>query len=96
MRILAIETSCDETGISIIDATGTIEGGDVKFTVLADELASQAEMHSEYGGVYPMLAKREHIKALPIMLEKALKNANVQSDALGTKVDAIAVTHGPG
>ncbi len=95
MKILAIETSCDETGISIIDAKGSLSSG-VSFTVLADELASQAQMHSEYGGVYPSLAKREHIKALPILLEQALKNANVQSDALDIKPDAIAVTHGPG
>ncbi len=100
MKILAIETSCDETGISIIDATGSVENSDVKFTVLADELASQAELHSEYGGVYPTLAKREHIKALPIILEQALRNAGKAIGQRGSltisKIDAIAVTHGPG
>ncbi len=94
MKILAIETSCDETGISIIDATGSIETGDMRFTVLADTLASQAELHAEYGGVYPNLAKREHTKALPLLLKQALKEAGVQGGSLD--ITAIAVTHGPG
>ncbi len=96
MKILAIETSCDETGISIIDAQGSIESG-VSFALLANTLASQAELHSKYGGVYPTLAKREHIKALPILLEQALQEAGTQKEPLGiTTIDAIAVTHGPG
>ena len=63
------------------------------FKVLADTVASQVEMHIPFGGVYPALAKREHIKNLPIVLEKTLKKAR-----LGKKkpVDAIAVTYGPG
>ncbi len=104
MKILAIETSCDETGISIIDASGSVVAdpehgrrqGDMKFTVLADTLASQAELHSEYGGVYPTLAKREHIKALPLLLAEALKMANITDLSAVESVDAIAVTHGPG
>lgn len=96
MKILAIETSCDETGISIIDATGSVETGDMKFTVLADTLASQAELHNEYGGVYPTLAKREHIKALPLLLAQALKVANLTDLSAVESIDAIAVTHGPG
>jgi N6-L-threonylcarbamoyladenine synthase len=98
MKILAIETSCDETGISIIDANGSIDYG-VSFTLLADTLASQAELHSEYGGVYPTLAKREHIKALPLLLKQALQDADItigQRGSLTNCVDAIAVTHGPG
>ena len=97
MKILAIETSCDETGISIIDAIGTINAGNIQFTVLADTLSSQAELHSEYGGVYPTLAKREHTKALPLLLEQALGLANTHGDTLTMSgIDAIAVTHGPG
>jgi N6-L-threonylcarbamoyladenine synthase len=92
MKILAIETSCDETGISIIDASGIAEDGALAFTLLAYELYSQASLHSEYGGVYPTLAKREHTKALPILLTKALKEAGIQPSEL----DALAVTHGPG
>ncbi len=93
MKILAIETSCDETGISIIDAQGSIESG-VSFTLLADTLASQAELHSKYGGVYPTLAKREHIKALPILLKKVLNDAKI--DEIQPSLDVIAVTYGPG
>ncbi len=85
MIILSIETSCDDTGLTILEAKGKSS-----FKVLADELASQAKMHSEYGGVYPNLAKNEHTKNLPILLEKALKKSKVK------KIDLITVTHGPG
>ncbi len=91
MRLLAIETSCDETGISIIDAEGSQSSG-ASFTLLADTLASQVELHSEYGGVYPTLAKREHIKALPLLLKQALREEQLKMQ----DIDAIAVTHGPG
>ncbi len=91
MRLLAIETSCDETGISIIDAEGSLSSG-VSFTLLANTLASQADLHSEYGGVYPNLAKREHSKALPLLLKQALSEAQLELQ----NIDAIAVTHGPG
>lgn len=70
MKILSIETSCDETGISLLECSGEIKNP--KFKVLANELSSQAKLHSPYGGVYPNLAKREHIKNLPILLEKIL------------------------
>jgi N6-L-threonylcarbamoyladenine synthase len=85
MRILAIETSCDETALTVLEAKG--EGN---FKVLANEVSSQIQIHKEYGGVYPMLAKREHIKNLPILLEKVLKKSKVKN------FDLIAVTSGPG
>ena len=85
MKILAIETSCDDTGVTILETRGKNS-----FRILADELASQAKMHSAYGGVYPSLAKREHIKNLPILLEKVLRKAKIK------KTDMIAVTYGPG
>ncbi|MEI6864200.1 MAG: tRNA (adenosine(37)-N6)-threonylcarbamoyltransferase complex transferase subunit TsaD [Candidatus Adlerbacteria bacterium] len=88
MKILAIETSCDETGIAILE--GTKDGESFSFTVLGNALLSQAALHAEYGGVFPALAKREHIKNLPPMLEQALKQAGEQT------LDAIAVTYGPG
>src|ERR1700733_9835214 len=68
MRILAIETSCDETAICVLEC----EGGLAKphFKVIANALHSQIELHKEYGGVYPMLAKREHQKNLPLLLEQ--------------------------
>ncbi|MDO8548244.1 MAG: tRNA (adenosine(37)-N6)-threonylcarbamoyltransferase complex transferase subunit TsaD [bacterium] len=84
MKILAIETSCDETGIAVVEGT-KIENG-FEFTTLNSTLLSQAALHSPYGGVYPNLAKREHIKNLPVLFEKFSNE----------KVDAIAVTQGPG
>ena len=92
MKILSIETSCDETGISIMEATGGVTNA--SFKVLADNVTSQIEVHIPYGGVYPALAKREHIKNLPFVLEKTLKESKL--DKKENPVDVIAVTHGPG
>lgn len=71
MKILAIETSCDETAVAIIEATGSVLKP--KFKVLADALHSQIELHEQYGGVFPMMAKREHQKNLVPLLLKNLK-----------------------
>src|SRR3989338_2557109 len=90
MKILAIETSCDETAIAILECTGDEKSA--KFTVLGNALLSQVEIHKEYGGVVPMLAKREHQKNLPHILNEALAEANVSLQ----DIDAIAVTAGPG
>lgn len=84
MRILSIETSCDETGLSIVD-TQRIEGG-VSITVHADTLLSQALLHAEYGGVYPSLAKREHSKNLGPLLVETLKKAKVFNPTQDPKV----------
>ncbi len=73
MRVLAIETSCDETGVSILEGTQTGEA--MRFTVLGTALLSQAALHAPYGGVYPNLAKREHEKNLPVILEQATRAA---------------------
>lgn len=70
MKILAIETSCDETAVAVVDATESEDGA--CFEILADPLVSQSELHREYGGVYPTLAKREHAKNLVPLIEKAL------------------------
>lgn len=108
MKILSIETSCDETGISIMEAKGGVNKA--SFKVLADNVASQIAIHAPYGGVFPALAKREHIKNLPLVLEKTLKEAGLGEKAptpsrvgaptksVGDKkpVDLIAVTYGPG
>ena len=104
MIILAIETSCDETGVAILE--GKKEGKAYSFTTLGQALLSQAALHAQYGGVYPNLAKREHEKNLPLMLEKAINEALGSrpmpedlfeaSIARELKIDAIAVTHGPG
>lgn len=90
MRILAIETSCDETAISIIEAKGA--KSKAQFKILANNVATQINIHQPYGGVVPMLAKREHIKNLPILLEKTLKEAKLKIN----DIDKMAVTIGPG
>ena len=92
MRILSIETSADETGVALIDISGPLEKPEVE--ILGSSLFSQIKLHTEYGGIYPMLAKREHIKNLPPLLEKTLKEAGESLD--NPELDIIAVTAGPG
>lgn len=92
MKILSIETSCDDTGISILDVKGGIKNA--SFKVLANNVSSQIDVHIPYGGVYPALAKREHTKNLPFVLEKTLKEAKLEKKE--KPIDAIAVTYGPG
>lgn len=86
MIILGIETSCDETALCILELNGK------EYRVLANVIHSQIDIHKEYGGVFPILAKREHIKNLPILLEKVLKDSGIKPD----NIYAIAVTEGPG
>ena len=90
MKILAIETSCDETAIAILEIKKT--GSKTGFRILSNIVSSQMKLHAKWGGVVPSLAKREHIKNLPIVLKKALKEA----DLLKPNVNLIAVTNGPG
>jgi len=70
MKILGIETSCDETAIAILDIEENEDGMSVK--ILANEILSQIELHRPYGGVFPNLAKREHEKNLEPILHKAM------------------------
>ncbi len=90
MRILGIETSCDETGIAIIEASGGLRAP--KFRVLKSLVASQIKIHRPFGGVVPNLAKREHIKNLPILLKKITAKEPKSLRA----IELIAVTVGPG
>ncbi|BFM13311.1 tRNA (adenosine(37)-N6)-threonylcarbamoyltransferase complex transferase subunit TsaD [Simiduia litorea] len=83
MRVLGIETSCDETGIALYD---TDKG------LLADALYSQIAVHSEYGGVVPELASRDHVRKTLPLIEEVLTKANLTKADL----DAIAYTSGPG
>tara|TARA_B100001094_G_scaffold333376_1_gene411223 strand:- start:4319 stop:5338 length:1020 start_codon:yes stop_codon:yes gene_type:complete len=83
MRVLGIETSCDETGIAIYDT----ETG-----LLAHQLYSQVAMHAEYGGVVPELASRDHIRKILPLIEATLAQAKLKS----SDIDAIAYTKGPG
>lgn len=75
MRILAIETSCDETAIAIVEAEGSEQNA--RFRILGNALLSQIEAHREYGGVFPSLAKREHAKNLIPVLDAALEEAEL-------------------
>ncbi len=83
MRVLGIESSCDETGVAIYCS----EQG-----LIADALYSQIKMHREYGGVVPELASRDHVKHLVPLVDAALQQANLEKSDL----DAIAYTAGPG
>ncbi|MBI2617961.1 tRNA (adenosine(37)-N6)-threonylcarbamoyltransferase complex transferase subunit TsaD [Candidatus Kaiserbacteria bacterium] len=80
MRILAIETSCDETAVSLIEAKGPF--GAMSFTILGNSLLSQIELHKEFGGVYPSLAKREHSKNLVPLLQNTLFEARMFEQTL--------------
>ena len=73
MKILAIETSCDETAIALVKASGGIKAP--RFKVLKNLIASQIEIHRPFGGVVPNLAKREHIKNLPLLLKQLLASS---------------------
>lgn len=83
MRVLGIETSCDETGVAIYE---TGKG------LLSDQLHSQIQLHSQYGGVVPELASRDHIKKINKLTEAALEEAKLSINQL----DAVAYTAGPG
>lgn len=78
MRILSIETSADESAISVVKVEG--EFPTATYTLAGDALRSQIEMHREYGGIFPMMAKREHAKAMVPLLEEALKEAGLLSE----------------
>ena len=135
MIILSIETSCDESGISVMEMYGSFStrgGSALSGKILADNVASQINIHRQYGGVFPMMAKREHSKNLIPLLKKTLKesgflkskfkNQNIKFQSQikklskilerepelleqflkfiptiqKPKIDAIAVTYGPG
>src|SRR3989344_2931972 len=90
MKILAIETSCDETAIALLEASGGLRNP--KFEILENLIASQIKIHAPFGGVVPNLAKREHLKNLPILFKKIL-NSRFQ---ILNSLDLICVTVGPG
>lgn len=72
MKILGIETSCDETAVCLIEATGNPQENTFAMEVLGNEVYSQIKLHEEFGGVVPMMAKREHAKNLIPLFEKAM------------------------
>ncbi len=83
IRILAIESSCDET------AAAVVENGR---TVLSNVISSQIDLHTLYGGVVPEIASRKHIERINQVIEEALRDADVSLD----EIDAVGVTYGPG
>jgi len=83
MKILGIETSCDETAAAVV-ADGT--------KILSNRIVSQVEIHARYGGIVPEVASRQHILAIIPILELAMSDAKVD----WSDIDGIAVTHGPG
>jgi N6-L-threonylcarbamoyladenine synthase len=83
MRVLGIETSCDETAAAVTDGAAV---------VLSNVVASQADLHSRYGGVVPELASRRHLERLLPVLDLAMEEAG----ASWSDLDAVAVTFGPG
>jgi N6-L-threonylcarbamoyladenine synthase len=89
MNILAIETSCDETSFAVVTVR---EGKIPHFSVVKNIVSSQVELHAQYGGVVPNLAKREHLKNLPILWEEIRKVPLVRDK----KIDLLTVTVGPG
>ncbi len=104
MKIIAIETSCDETAIALVEASGGLKSP--KFKILKDFVASQIKIHQPFGGVVPNIAKREHLRNLPILIGKILGISNFQFlisnkipnskfQILNT-IDLVAVTVGPG
>ena len=83
MKILGIETSCDETAAAIV------ENG---IKVLSNVIASSVDLHKKTGGVVPEVAAREHIRQISPVIDQALEDASVS----WSDIDAIAVTHAPG
>jgi N6-L-threonylcarbamoyladenine synthase len=81
--ILGIESSCDETAAAVV-----VDGQ----TILSNVIATQIDLHARYGGVFPELASRAHVEAISAVVDQAIADAGVPFD----KLDAIAVTRGPG
>ncbi len=83
MKILAFESSCDETAVAVVE-----DGR----TVLSDAIASQADLHALYGGVVPEIASRKHVEAIAALTDQALRQAGCEK----SDIDAVAVTYAPG
>jgi len=88
MTILALETSCDETGVAILRGRNGGSGSDL----LASEVASQIAAHEKYGGIVPEIASRNHLVYAPRLLDRVASSANIGL----SEIDAFAATSGPG
>ena len=89
MNILAIETSCDETAVALLSCVGDPKTDTFSFTVLGNALHSQISSHESFGGVVPMLAKREHAKNLIPLFQKVLASAFPKSEDAEKEGDAL-------
>ncbi len=78
MKLLSIETSADETAVSIVNITGDFP--EATYELLGNALHSQAKLHEEYGGIFPAMAKREHAKAIVPLLKLALEEAGMYEE----------------
>ncbi len=88
MKVLGIESSCDETGVALVE----MREGDEAPRLLSHALYSQVRMHEDYGGVVPELASRDHLRRLVPLLQHTLQTADVSAKA----IDVLAYTKGPG
>ena len=89
MNVLGIETSCDETAAAVVETTGDAAR---PWRIRSNVIASQVDIHREWGGVVPELASRQHVRDICGVVERALADAGIAWD----EVDGIAVTQGPG
>jgi len=89
MRVLGIETSCDETAAAVVSTTGDAAK---PWAIGSNVIASQADIHREWGGVVPEIASRQHVRDICGVVERAMSDAGVT----WPDIDAIAVTNGPG
>ncbi|MCX5750452.1 MAG: tRNA (adenosine(37)-N6)-threonylcarbamoyltransferase complex dimerization subunit type 1 TsaB, partial [Candidatus Saganbacteria bacterium] len=83
MKILAIETSCDDSSVALVK-----DGKEI----LSNVISSQAEFHKKYGGIVPEIAARKHVEVINPLIQEALEQAKVTLK----EIDAVAVTYGPG
>ncbi|MDA3840067.1 MAG: tRNA (adenosine(37)-N6)-threonylcarbamoyltransferase complex transferase subunit TsaD [Patescibacteria group bacterium] len=90
MKILGIESSCDETAAAVVKGTGD------SVKVLSNIVSSQIDIHKKYGGVIPEVAAREHVLDILPVVDTALKNAGINKKTFSKELDAIAIATGPG
>ena len=83
MKILAFESSCDETAVAVV------ENGR---NVLTDQIFSQADLHAIYGGVVPEIASRSHVEVISRLAQRAVEAAGIEK----SDIDAVAATYAPG
>jgi N6-L-threonylcarbamoyladenine synthase len=94
MKILAIETSCDDTAMAVVECQNDFQN--LKTKLLANVISSQTKLHAKTGGIIPNLAAREHEKNLVPVLKETLKQAKIKIKEIDKEIDLICVTKGPG